>query len=183
MKLTQTIRADFLNKILASTKSRNFSGEAEAVWSKIVVTQMPSDVAEIYKGVNAKWVNTDEIARIRRALKEKRSRNSPMPVGVAAHFKALDDIEDAREKHSRALDNIREAITTAALSVTTVNGLAKLFPQYKHFLPEGGLRPTKEDAKIAVARLQFGLSRMKDEGAIPAIKAAAKKHLRGKASR
>lgn len=182
MKLTQTIRGEFLNKILASAKARNYADEAEAVWSKIIVTQMPAAVAEIYQGANTKWVNTDEIARIRRDMKEKRSRNSSMPAGVVAHFKALDDIEDAREKHSKALDNIREAITTASMSVTTVTGLAKLFPQYKHFLPKDGLRPSKEAAQHAVAQLQFGLSSMKADGATPAIK-VAKKRVRTKASR
>lgn len=154
MKLTKTIRHAFMASVLTNeVKAPDFPALTAATWKEIISPMMTVAVAAIYNDSNAtKWVSEYHIGELRHEAERRRARGD-LTKAQAAAFAKLDKIEEMREKHQRNLDNIRDAISTAAESVTTVAGLGKLLPQYAKYLPSDKGRPSGLEAQVAIAGL------------------------------
>lgn len=155
MKLTKTIRQEFLAAILThEVKTPDFPALTDSVWKEILAPMMPMAVAAVYLDPRTEeWVTGGTpFGGLLHEAKMRRDRGD-LSESQKASFAKLDEIEEMRGKHSRNVDNIRDAINTAAESVTTVNGMRKLFPQYAKYLPGEVTRPSGLEAQVAIANL------------------------------
>ena len=163
MKLTKTSRQAWINAVLsAEVQSPDFAKMEREAWDEVVVQYMPLAVASIYKSpTHREWINPEMVAKIReqigRDIATARDKNPKLSKLVAC----LDQIEDLRDRHQRNVDNIRDALSTAANSVTTVLGLEKLVPQYAEYLPGTKGRPTSSEAQVAIFGLKESLAAVK----------------------
>lgn len=160
MKLTKTIRQDFVAAVLANeVKSPDFAALTNAAWKEIISPMMPLAVAAVYNDPRTEdWVTAGhKYGGLVHEAQMRRERGD-LSAEQLAGFVKLDEIENMRDKHSRNVANIRDAINTAAASVTTVLGMKKLFPQYAKYLPGEAARPGRLEAQVAIANLDASIA-------------------------
>lgn len=159
MKLTKTSRQKWMNDILSNeVKAPDFAKQTEEIWMELLAPAMPMGIAEAFKSQSARdWINPHKVAKLRQELQARIDTDdlSPRQRSIVAK---LNQVEENRGKHQRTLDNIRSSLTTAAESVTTVAGLAKLLPQYAKYLPKTGGRPDEAATQGALFSLQENLA-------------------------
>lgn len=183
MKLTMQAKKAFVEGVLSNeVEAPNFAEQVEEVWVKLTVVVMPVSVAAIYKNdATRQWVSSTKVMAARRSLADIAKTGKTDSAVLALHFKTLADIEEKRARHQVTIDNIRAAIETAADSVTTVEGLKKLLPQYAKYLPGGKTRPTASAAQQALQGLD---ATIKTANIIAATsKAPVKRRSRAKAAK
>ncbi len=151
MKLTKTIRQEFVNAVLTGeVKSHDFAERIAEAHRNMIVTLMPVNVAEVYTNVATRgWVSQRRVAELIAYIDNTYKGAADCPAIFAQGFEQIDRIENARSEHYRNIDSIRAAIDKVCDSVTTVAGVAKLLPQYAKYLPKDATRPTRSEAKQA----------------------------------
>ena len=156
MKLTKTTKKAFVEAVLANeVESPDFADQIEKVWVKLTLLVMPLSVAIVYNNAATRqWISTEKVMAARRSITSATTLSTDKSSApIKEQFDAIAEIEVKRSRHQTTIDNIRAAIETAADSVTTVEGLKKLLPQYAKYLPAGKTRPTASAAQQALQGL------------------------------
>ena len=156
MKLTKQAKKAYIEGVLShEVEAPNFAEQIEAAWQEITVLLMPVAVAAVYRNPATRdWVSAEKVQVTRQRIRERdRRADGGFTDKINAQLSKIDEVEQLRDKHQYNVDNIRKAITTAADSVTTVEGLRRILPQYAKYLPDCGLRPTASDAAKALRGL------------------------------
>lgn len=159
MKLTQQIKKAFIEGVLSNeVTTPNFAAEIEERWVKLTVLLMPVSVAAVYRNeATRQWISADKVMATRRTLANMQESCRPSYEECVKLFAEIDGIEVRRARHQVTIDNIRDAITQASNSVTTVEGLKKLLPQYSKYLPVGTKRPSREKAEAGLEGLDANI--------------------------
>jgi hypothetical protein len=175
MKLTKTLRQEFVNAVLqGEVKAYDFAERIAEVHRDMIATLMPMSVAEVYKNPATRgWVSQHRVADLIAYVTNTYKGAEDCPAAYAEGFEKIDRIEIDRAEHYRNIDNIRQAIDKVCESVTTVAGVAKLLPQYSNYLPKDPTRPTRseavkaaETAETAVAVANIGAWRANPKKAV-----------------
>ena len=155
MKLTKTIKDKFLADILSKeVASPDFATEISLVMKELISPMMPLAVAGIYNhSATSGWVSPAKVMELKAEV-VRRIETGEMNAKQAVLARKIAIIEARRNDHSRTLDNIRDAVTVAMDSVTTVNGLVKQLPQFSKYLPAERGRP--DDTAVQAALFTVG---------------------------
>ncbi len=134
MKLTKTIRHEFCKKVLESIPAPDFAKMRADTWKKIIIGRLPTAVAKVYNK-HPEFVAPELVADIVKQATNDFDRDAFLTDYERELAAALFEIESQNDRFKEKLSKLRESVMTAALSVTTVNGVKKLLPQYAEFLP------------------------------------------------
>lgn len=134
MKLTKTMRHDFCRKVLESIPAPEFAKMRDEIWQKIIRGRLPASVGKVYAR-HPHTISQDLVNKTRNAAIVDFEAGRFGNTDEAAWSAALTEIEMQEEDFKARLDKLRASVMTAVNSVTTVNGVRKLLPQYANLLP------------------------------------------------
>lgn len=134
MKLTKTMRHDFCRRVLESIPAPDFAKMRDEVWRKVIRNRLPVSVGKVYAR-HPHTISQDLVNKLRNAAIADFEAGRFDNTDEMSWSSALAEIELQEEDFKARIDKLRTSVMTAVNSVTTVNGVRKLLPQYANLLP------------------------------------------------